>query len=103
MASVPIINSADQVPPGDTIRAMWSQPTGGAPVIGYIVYYSGSDDVGYMEVESSNTTVDIAGLINDDRIYTISVEALSLHLSGESSTKDVVLGDVNLLCYQCNV
>ena len=98
VASVPIINSANQIPPGNTIRVTWRQPIGGAPVISYRVYYSGGDDVGYME--SSNTTVDIADLVNDGRIYTISVEALSLHLSGESSTMNVLLGNVKLLCHQ---
>ena len=93
VASFPVIQSADQVPPGNKIRVTWSQTLGGAPIISYRVYYSGDDDVGYVARESSNTLVDIDGLINDGRIYTISVEALSVHLSGESTAVDVVLGN----------
>ena len=62
----------------------WSQPVGGATVIGYIIHYTDND--GNIETETANagsTSVDITGLIVGV-MYTITVEARSQHLSGES-------------------
>ena len=56
---------------------------------GYRVHYSGSGDVGSVAVSASSTTADLNGLVNDGRTYTISVEAQSEHLSGESAAVSV--------------
>ena len=56
---------------------------------GYIVHYSdGSTD---RSMAASSTSADITGLVNDGRTYSISVEATSAHLSGESETMDITL------------
>ena len=57
----------------------WSLPKGGAPVIKYVLHYNGSDG----SVQTENTNVNIHGIKNN-HIYTITVEARSLNLSGES-------------------
>ena len=58
----------------------------------YIVRYN---DVGpdmMRTLSSSSTSYDITGLANG-RTYTISVEATSLHLSGESEEMMITLGE----------
>ena len=73
-----------------TVRVEWSQPPGGASVTGYVVHYSdGSTDVGSMSAAASSTSADITGLVSDGRTYSISVEATSEQLSGESDTVDI--------------
>ena len=85
--------SAQQVPPGSSISVTWMAPSEGAPVTGYTVHYSGGGDTGSMNVGSSTTAITITGRINDGRIYTITVEAKSEHLSGESTTASVILSE----------
>ena len=99
MADPPNILSAVQVPPGTIVAVTWSTPLEGAPVIGYIVHYTGGDDVGSVAVSSSSTSTDISGLTNDGRIYIITVEALSEHVSGESDAAHVVLCTFTLYNY----
>ena len=53
---------------------------------GYTVHYSGGGDTGSVNVGSSTTATIIIGRINDGRTYTATVEAKSIHLSGESTT-----------------
>ena len=58
---------------------------------GYTVHYSdGSTDVGSMSAGASSTSTNITGLTNG-HTYSISVEATTLHLSGESTTMDITL------------
>ena len=74
---------------------------------GYIIHYtdsSGSDDV-ITGISETSTRADITGLSDGDT-YTISVEATSIHLSGESDEMTITLGisqphlDYNyLLCF----
>ena len=66
-----------------TVRVTWSPPSGGATVTGYVVHYVGSGSVGTETEPSSSTSTDITGLTSG-ATYTISVEATSRHLSGES-------------------
>ena len=62
----------------------WSQPVGGAQVVGYTIHYNGSDDnIGTESANTGSTSVDITGL-TVGVMYTITVEARSQHLSGES-------------------
>ena len=53
---------------------------------GYTVHYSGGGDTGSVNMEPSATTATITGRMNDGRTYTITVEAKSEHLSGESTS-----------------
>ena len=75
-----------------TVRVEWSQPPGGASVTGYTVYYS-SNGVYIWSMSglpSSATSREITAL-TDGRTYSISVEATSEQLSGESATVDITL------------
>ena len=68
---------------------------------GYLVHYSGGGDEGSVSRSASDTTADLQNLMNDGRTYTISVEAQSQHLSGESNTRSVLLCELStLLMYQ---
>ena len=62
---------------------------------GYRVHYSGGGDEGSVSVSASATTADLEDLMNDGHTYTISVEALSEHLSGESDTMNVPLRELS--------
>ena len=55
----------------------------------YIVHYSDGGPDMMRTVSPPSTTTDITGLTNGD--YTISVEATSLHLSGESGEMTITL------------
>ena len=50
-------------------------------MVDYIIHYSGSD--GNIGTENANSTSDNIA-INDNVMYTVTVEARSEHLSGES-------------------
>ena len=56
--------------------------------MGYIVHYS--DMMRTIAVSSSSTSYDITGLTSGPT-YTISVEATSQHLSGESEEMNITL------------
>ena len=62
---------------------------------GYLVHYSGGGDVGSVSRSASETTADLENLKNDGRTYTISVEAQSSQISGESATKGVNLCELS--------
>ena len=67
-----------------TVRVEWSQPSGGASVTGYTVHYSSNGVTNSVSgLPSSATSRDITGLTNCGT-YSISVEATSEQLSGES-------------------
>ena len=83
---------AQQVAPGSSISVTWSAPSGGAPVTGYTVHYSGGGDTGSVNAGPSTTAITITGHMNDGRNYNITVEAKSLHLSRES-TASVTLSE----------
>ena len=91
VASPPTVQSAEQVSPGTTIRVTWSHPSGGAAVTGYLVHYNGGGDEGSVSSTVSATTADLEDLLNDGRTYTISVEAQSDQISGESNIMNVPL------------
>ena len=88
--------SAQQVAPGSSISVTWMVPSGGAPVVGYTVHYSGGGDTGLVNVGSSTTATTITGRINDGRTYTITVEATSEQLSGESTAVIVKLSECSV-------
>ena len=57
---------------------------------GYVVHYSDGSTDRFMSAAASSTSADITGLTNG-RTYSISVEATSEQLSGESATMDITL------------
>ena len=75
-----------------TVRVEWSQPSEGASVTGYVVHYSSNNGVtnSIPGLPSSATSHEITGLTNDGT-YSISVEATSEQLSGESETMIITL------------
>ena len=88
--------SAQQVAPGSSISVIWMAPSGGAPVTGYTVHYSVGGYTWSVNVGSSTTATTItvlAARINDGSTYTITVEAKSVLLSGESTTASVILSE----------
>ena len=60
---------------------------------GYVVHYIGGGSVGTETVSSSSTSTDITDL-SSGTAYTISVEATSQHLSGESEEMTVTLSEL---------
>ena len=88
VASAPII-TLELIPP-ITVRVVWSQPSGGAAVTGYIVHYSDGTTDRMKSVVASSTSTDITGLTSG-LTYTISVEATSQHLSGESEERTIAV------------
>ena len=63
---------------------------------GYTVHYSDGSTDRSMSAAASSTSVDITGLVNDGRTYSISVEATSEQLSGESETMNITLREFPL-------
>ena len=61
---------------------------------GYVVHYSDGSTDRSLSVAASSTSTDITGLVKDGRTYSISVEATSEQLSGESPIVDVVLREL---------
>ena len=58
---------------------------------GYTIHYSdGSTEIGSISVGSSSSSADITSITNG-HTYSISVEATSEHLSGESETMAITL------------
>ena len=92
VAGDPTLTSLDQISP-TTVRVTWSPPSGRATVTGYVVHYIGGGSVGTETVPSSPTSTNITGLTSG-ATYTISVEATSQHLSGESEEMTIRLGEL---------
>ena len=77
------------------VRVEWSQPTGGAPLLSSIVHTTNSSgSVWDVPVSAESTSAIITGL-TDGEAYTISVEAISQHLSGESKQMNITMGNDN--------
>ena len=93
MAGDPTLTSLDQIS-STAVRVMWSPPSGGAIVTGYVVHYRTDSSVGTKS--SSSTSTDIAGLTSG-ATYTISVEATSQHLSGESEEMTIALSEFSFI------
>ena len=84
------------------MRVEWSPPVGGATVVGYTIHYTDNDgNIGTEITNADSTSVDISGLSSlcDDGMYTVTVEARSEHLSGESEPMNGIVGRfTSLLC-----
>ena len=91
VTSTPTITSLEQIS-ATAVRVEWSQPSEGATVTGYIVHYSDGDIDRIESVAASSTSSDITHLTSG-LTYTISVEATSQHLSGESDEWTITIGE----------
>ena len=65
---------------------------------GYVVHYSDGDTDRTESVRASSTSSLTTGLTNCIS-YTFSVEATSEHLSGESDTLTIELGEQNIIAF----
>ena len=95
MAGDPFVTILNLIPP-TTVRVEWSQPSEGATVAGYVVHYSDGTTDRMKSVVASSTSTDITGLTSG-LTYTISVEATSQHLSGESEERAVAVGEYSIM------
>ena len=98
VAPAPIITSLQQLSP-TVVRVKWSKPSGGASVTGYVVHYFDGTTNRSKNVIASTTSSNITNLTKGPT-YTISVEATSKHLSGESANMSITLSKAcaQLLC-----
>ena len=92
VASAPTIISLEQIS-AIAVRMEWSQPSEGATVTGYVVHYTDGDTDWTESVAASSTSSDITHLTSGFT-YTISVEATSQHLSGESDEWTITMGEL---------
>ena len=90
VAGDPTLMSLDQIS-STAVRVMWSAPSGGTTVTGYVVHYRTNSSV-VTKSSCSSTSTDITGLTSG-ATYTISVEATSQHLSGESEKMTIELSE----------
>ena len=91
MAGNPTLMSLEQTSP-DTVTVIWSPPSAGATVTGYVVHYKTATSVRTRFVfEYLNSTFLMS--LTRGVTYTISVEATSQHLSGESEKMNITLGE----------
>ena len=83
------------------VSVAWVQPSRGATVTGYVVHYTSDGTTDRMKsVAASSTSTDITGLTSG-LTYTISVEATSEHLSGESKDRTIAVGEYILVMCMC--
>ena len=79
----------------------WSPQEGGASVVGYTLHYTDSDG-GTVSANSNTNSVDITGFTIGET-YTITVEARSDHLSGESKKTFTLSRSISLVYSQCHL
>ena len=96
VAGDPTLTSLQQTS-SDIVTVMWSRPSGGATVTGYVVHFRTGSSVG-TEAEPSIFTASIIRGLTSGATYTISVEATSQHLSGESEEMTISLCEPAFLC-----
>ena len=64
-----------------TISVFWSSPIGGDAVTGYLVYYHHPNhNVTIMKRASNDLSATFTELTTTQRVYTVSIQALSEHL-----------------------
>ena len=95
VAGNPTLTSLEQIS-STAVKVMWSPSSGGATVTGYVVHNRTNSSVGTKS--SSSTSIDITGLTSG-ATYTISVEATSQHLSGESEEMTIELSELSFKYY----
>ena len=89
MAGSPTLMSLEQTS-SDTVTVIWSPPSRGATVTGYVVNYKTDTSVRNRFVSQDLTSTFLMSLTGGVT-YTISVEATSQHLSGESEKMNITL------------
>ena len=92
VAGDPTMTFLHQVSP-TAVRVTWSPPSGGATVTGYVVHYRTATSIKIKRALNTSIFIMLTGLTSG-AIYTISVEATSQHLSGESEEMTVSLGEL---------
>ena len=97
MAGDPALTSLDQISP-TTVKVTWSPPSGGATVTGYVVHYRTGSSVG-TKTPTTSTSTFLTGLTSG-ATYTISVEATSQHLSGESEEMTLSLSELTYSSFE---
>ena len=95
VAGDPTLLSLDQISP-TAVRVTWSPPSGGATVTGYVVHYRTGSSNGTKNEPSTSIHTFLTGLTSGTT-YTISVEATSHHLSGESEEMTVTLRELTYM------
>ena len=106
MAGNPTLLSLDQMGP-TAVRVTWSPPSGGATVTGYVVHYRTGSSDGTKNEPSTSILTFLTGLTSGAN-YTISVEAISQHLSGESeeltiSLRELIYSNSDIEVCSCRV
>ena len=91
VAGNPTLVSLEQTFP-TTVIVRWSPPSGGATVTGYVVHYRNTTSVRTKGVSQTLTGTFLLSLTSG-ATYTISVEAISQHLSGESEKMNITLSE----------
>ena len=97
MAGDPTLTSLDQISP-TTVRVTWSPPSGGATVTGYAVHYRTATSIKIKRAVNTSTSTLLTGLTSGST-YTISVEATSQHLSGESEEVTISLSELTCIIH----
>ena len=101
MAGDPIVAILNQIS-ATAVSVAWIQPSEGATVTGYVVHYSDGITDRTESVAASSTSTDILNL-SSGQTYTISVEATSSQLSGESEAVTIAVGECILWkCARCS-
>ena len=91
MAGDPIVAILNQIS-ATAVSVAWIQPSEGATVTGYVVHYSDGTTDRTENIAASSSSTDISNL-SSGRTYTISVEATSSQLSGESEVVTIAVGE----------
>ena len=95
VAADPLLISLSQTS-ATSVIVEWSQPSGGATVTGYVVHYSdGVTDWAENNIPVSSTYLHVVNLTSG-LTYMFTVEALSVHLSGESGPSTISLSKTTL-------
>ena len=92
VAGDPTLMSLNQISP-TIVRVTWSPPSGGATVTGYVVHYRTATSIKIKYAVNTSIFILLTGLTSG-ATYTISVEATSQHLSGESEEMTISLGEL---------
>ena len=91
VAGNPTLTSLEQIA-HTRVSVRWSPPSGGVTVTGYVVHYRNTTFVRTKSVSQDVTGTFLLSLTHG-ATYTISVEAISQHLSGESEEMNITLGE----------
>ena len=83
-----------------TISVFWSSPIGGDAVTGYLVYYHHPNhNVTIINKTSNDLSASFTELTTTQRVYTVSIQALSEHLPSIVVGPVTARGKVYLLTY----